>query len=972
MNLLRLSHATLSSIMASMYDIINTFRSFIYSSGQFSSSIADEPVENMKSMLDTAAERHGAGCIIAYSEGDVTDTASGRRLSYERLRDQAQSNAALLGQILNFKKSRLVLLHFGDHLENIIWFWSVVYADCTPVMSTPFTDNLEQRQKHIQHLHALLDDSPCITSSTSLGDFAGQAIIRPVVVEDLLQGRSSERHHRHCSRSVVTDPAILMLTSGSSGNSKAVCLNHAQILAAVKGKASVVRLDTRNAFLNWIGLDHVAGLIEIHLQAMYLGMDQVHVPAATVVADPSSFLNLVSRHRVSRSFAPNFYLAKLRQSIESNDPRIEKGLDLSCLSYLASGGESNHTNVCSTVAGLLHLKYGAPENVIIPGFGMTETCAGAIFNTSFPFYDIGNGLEFASVGKCMPGIHMRVTQAGVAMAVLPDEPGDLEVRGSVLFSKYYNNASATRDAFTADGWFKTGDQAIIDSAGYLRLVGRSKEVMNVNGVKYLPHELEAAIEDASIAGATSSYTVCFSHLAKDSTTEQILVFYLPTYLPGDSEARVQTLNAIVSIVMLQTRIRPYVLPLDRQALQKTTLGKISRAKIKTAFEQGDYAMHQRVDYESIKVYKERRRLNRAEPLSGLERLLVRELCEVLDLNAEDIDTESPIFSMGVTSVDLIKVKRNIEKQLSPARDVPMLALLTNPTIRALAKTMEISDTPTEYNPVVRMQHQGVKTPLWLVHPGVGEVLVFINLAKHITDRPVYTLRARGFNAGETSFETIQEAVMTYHAAIKKTQPIGPYAIAGYSYGTMLAFETAKILESNGDEVRFLGSFNLPPHIKDRMNQLIWSECLLHLSYFLDIITETTASELSAPLRPLSKQGALAKVVEIANPTRMAELSLTTDALYNWANLAFALQGMAKEYEPAGHVACMDVFYAIPLAAVAQSKKEWVEGPLSKWRDFVREEPRYHEVDGAHYTMISPEHVQRFAKKLKSVLQARGL
>lgn len=202
-------------------------------------------------------------------------------------------------------------------------------------------------------------------------------------------------------------------------------------------------------------------------------------------------------------------------------------------------------------------------------------------------------------------------------------------------------------------------------------------------------------------------------------------------------------------------------------MQKTTFGKISRAKIKTAFEHGDYAMHQRVDYESIKLYKERRSLSRAEPSYGLERLLVRELCEVLDLDAEDIDTERPIFSIGVTSVDLIKLKRNIEKQLSPARDIPMLALLTNPTIRALAKTIQKSDRPIEYNPVVRMQTQGIKTPLWLVHPGVGEVLVFINLAKHITDRSVYTLRARGIDAGETSFESIQEAVMTYHAAIKE-------------------------------------------------------------------------------------------------------------------------------------------------------------------------------------------------------------
>ena len=972
MNPLHLSRVTMSSSLALVYGILATIRSFICDSAQLLPSVADRPIDDVKSILDTAAERYSAGCIIAYPKDDVTDLASGRRLSYKELRDQAQSNAALLSQALNFKKSRLVLLHFGNHLDNIIWFWSVVYADCTPVMSTPFTNNIEQRQKHVQHLHSLLENSPCITSSSSLGDFSGQDILRPVVVEDLLKESSSERSHRYGSTSAVTDPAVLMLTSGSSGNSKAVCLNHQQIFAAIKGKASVVELDTRNAFLNWVGLDHVAGLIEIHLQAMYLGMDQIHVPAATIIADPSSFLNLVSRHRVSRSFAPNFYLAKLRQSIESDDPRIEKGLDLSCLSYLASGGESNHTEMCSAVASLLHHKYGAPENVIIPGFGMTETCAGAIFNTNFPFYDARNGLEFASVGKCMPGIHMRVTRAGAATPVLPDEPGELEVSGSVLFTRYYNNASATEDAFTADGWFKTGDQAIIDSAGYLRLIGRSKEVININGVQYLPHELETAIDDASIAGAKSSYTVCFSHLTKDSTTERILVFYLPTYLPEDNKARVQTLDAIVSIVMLQTRTRPYVLPLDEQALQKTTLGKISRAKIKTAFEQGDYAMHQRIDCESIKLYKQSRSLTRAGPPSELEKLLVRELSDILDLDAEGIDTDSSIFSIGVTSVDLIRLKRDIEKQLSPAKDIPMIALLTNPTIRALATSIEMPHRPTEYNPVVKMQHQGAKTPLWLVHPGVGEVLVFINLAKHMTDRPVYALRARGFNVGEMAFENIKEVVMTYHAAIKKTQPIGPYAIAGYSYGTMLAFETAKILEANGDEVRFLGSFNLPPHIKDRMNQLIWSECLLHLSYFLDIITEMTASELSAPLRSLNNQEALAKVVEIANPTRMVELSLTSDALYNWANLAFALQRIAKEYEPTGSVAVMDVFYAVPLVAVAQSKKEWVEGPLSKWRDFVKEAPRYHEVGGAHYTMISPENVQRFAKKVKSALQARGL
>ena len=133
-------------------------------------------------------------------------------------------------------------------------------------------------------------------------------------------------------------------------------------------------------------------------------------------------------------------------------------------------------------------------------------------------------------------------------------------------------------------------------------------------------------------------------------------------------------------------------------------------------------MYQRINNESIKSYKERQTLARAAPSSELERLLERAFCAVLDLDVEDMYIDNSIFSKGVTSVDLIRLERNIEKQLSPAKDIPMTALLTNPTIRALARSIEVSDMATEYNPVVKMQHQGAKTPLWLVHPGRGSRL----------------------------------------------------------------------------------------------------------------------------------------------------------------------------------------------------------------------------------------------------------
>ena len=178
------------------------------------------------------------------------------------------------------------------------------------------------------------------------------------------------------------------------------------------------------------------------------------------------------------------------------------------------------------------------------------------------------------------------------------------------------------------------------------------------------------------------------------------------------------------------------------------------------------------------------------------------------------------------------------------------------------------------------------------------------------------------------------------------------------------FETAKVLKANGDELRLLGSFNLPPHIRDSMNQLIRSECLLHLSYFLDIITETTASKLYTPLRSLHRGQELANVVEIANPARMAALSLTSNALDDWANLAFALQRIAKEYEPKGNVASIDVFNAIPLGALAQSKKNRVEGPLSKWQDFIKEAQKYHEVGRGTLYHDEPRECAEFCEEAK--------
>lgn len=188
---------------------------------------------------------------------------------------------------------------------------------------------------------------------------------------------------------------------------------------------------------------------------------------------------------------------------------------------------------------------------------------------------------------------------------------------------------------------------------------------------------------------------------------------------------------------------------------------------------------------------------------------------------------------------------------------------------------------------------------------------------------------------------------------------------------MLAFEVAKRLEADGDEVRFLGCFNLEPHIEWRMRQFDWVECLVHLAYFSDLISEESTNAVAPALRKLaSKEEALNHLLSMSQ-SRKEELELSSESLSGWADVAYSLQSSAVDYEPSGKVRTMDVFYCRPLAILSINKQQWLDDHLRQWDEFV-EGPAYHEVDGSHYTMLAPEHVSSFQKRLKRTMQARSV
>ncbi|KAI0173472.1 acetyl-CoA synthetase-like protein [Hypoxylon sp. FL1284] len=977
--------------------------------------------KTLQDVLRHKAKSDRPGRLLLYPLGN---TSHPTEITYTRLYEEAQRLSLIIRLLDNFRTGHPILLHFDDHWDIVLLFWSVLFAGGLPVLSSPLSNVENDRRRHIQALSSLLESPICFTRLRFLPMFGNNPGIHLQPIEHLLEETESfERDTGTCQNDTnkgspaqdlghngaVTyngmndespavqgpnhgkgqeigkrDLVMLMLTSGSTGNAKAVQFTHGQVLAAVTGKAAVRLLPPGLPLLNWIRLDHVAGLIEIHLQALWLGTDQVHVSPVDIVPSPRNFLDLLSRHRVSRTFAPNFFLAKLVLAMKSGP--VDRAWDLSSLTCVASGGEANDVATC-IAASALFARYGAPPGVIMTGFGMTETCAGAIFNVHCPSYDVAQGHTVASVGKCMMGIEMRVsTPANPGGLAAPGEPGDLEVRGPVVFRDYYRNPVATAQAFTSDGWFQTEDRGSIDSNGNLILLGRTKEVININGVKLVTADIQNAIEKA--LGDLVARLIVFA--TKAAYTERVTIAYVPNAFPVRDEETVYITRLATQACWMSTETRPLVFGIREESLPLlpvSTLGKISRPKMARLVENGEFTMDLELHEQAIQRTSLAAASNGPELVSKAEARLIEDVAETLGRIPEDltIHPATSLFDAGFTSMHFIKLKFHIERRLGT--NIPVIEIMKNSTISGLATYLEGQlqrskpGAPRQgyllmYDPVVVFRPNGSKTPLWLIHPGVGEVLVFVGLAQQLAadGRPVFALRAAGFERNQLPFSSIDQAVDVYVAAIRRRQPRGPYALAGYSYGTMLAFEAAKRLSAGGYEVRFLGSFNLPPHIKHRIRQLNWNACLLHLSHFLGLITEETSDvlEVDPSFRQLPLAEAIEGVLGLADTSRLEELGLERDALLRWVNVSFGLQDMAKDYEPSGKVNSIDIFHAAPLRAAAESREIWLREHLSRWADFVVEPPRFHAVQGAHYTMIGPEHVTSFAQTLIKALEARGV
>ena len=266
---------------------------------------------------------------------------------------------------------------------------------------------------------------------------------------------------------VAADPFLLLYTSGTSDQPKGVPLAYQGILGNARLGAPEHRITRADRILSAAPFGHLYALYSFHL-ALATGATTVLLPAFT----PPDFARTLGSEAVTVLFAaPAHIAACLGAGLLT--PEGLSSLRLAVLSGSAVP-PAVATGLCERM----------PGGRVTQLWGMTETQAGLYTRPDDPIETVAR-----SAGRPSPGTEVRV--AGRDDAALPvGEEGELHVRGPLLFPGYFNHSEANRDAFTADGWFRTGDLAVIGGDGNVAITGRCKDVINRGGVKYNPRDVE--------------------------------------------------------------------------------------------------------------------------------------------------------------------------------------------------------------------------------------------------------------------------------------------------------------------------------------------------------------------------------------------------------------------------------------------------------------------------------------------------
>ncbi|MGY4830900.1 malonate--CoA ligase [Sphaerotilaceae bacterium SBD11-9] len=355
--------------------------------------------------------------------------------------------------------------------------------------------------------------------------------------------RAAHHSDQHApAQKEADDLACILYTSGTTGRSKGAMLTHGNILSNALTLKAYWGWKEGDVLIHVLPLFHVHGLFVAAQGALLNGSKMIWFSRF----DPKAVVERLPQATVFMG-VPTLYVRMLAE------PGLTREACKSMRLFLAGS------------APLLIETFNAwrerTGHTIVERYGMSET----VILTSNPYDEHEGERRGGTVGFPLPGVGLRVRDDKGAPCPT-GEVGGIEVSGACVFSGYWRMPEKTKEEFTADGWFKTGDVGRIDERGYVTIVGRSKDLIISGGYNVYPAEIEGFIND--MPGVAESAVIGVPHPDFGEAGVAVVVAHPGAALDGD--AIQQALKSRIANFKVPKRV--YIV----HELPRNTMGKVQK------------------------------------------------------------------------------------------------------------------------------------------------------------------------------------------------------------------------------------------------------------------------------------------------------------------------------------------------------------------------------------------------------------
>ena len=449
---------------------------------------------------------------------DVVLRLGGRNVTRDELRTEAEQVAGGL-RGLGIATGDRVALYAANSLEWIVAYLGVLRAGACVVLMNPDYHSAEAQ-------HILGDSEPALViADQQRAQIVTQLDLRTVPIEDLPRGPAPPMPPLDSQ-----SPAAILYTSGTTGRPKGAVIDHGNFLAQGRGALEVWRWTSRDVLVHALPLFHLHGLgMGLH-GTLLSGGSAVLVPFT-----PEKVMHELTHGGTMFFGVPSMY-QRLCDWLEQHPT------DLSHVRVFVCGSAPLPPALFERCTRLLGQ---AP----VERYGITE---GGIVVTN-P-YD--GPRQPGRVGHPFPGVEVRL-----------GELDEVLLKGGQVFTGYWRNPQATAEAFTADGFFRTGDVGEIGDDGTLAIRGRIKELIITGGFNVYPREVELvlethpAVQEVAVAGVPS-----------DRWGEEVTAFVVPS---GQGDLVESEIIAFANERLASYKCPKRVVAVDK--LPRNAMGKVQRS-----------------------------------------------------------------------------------------------------------------------------------------------------------------------------------------------------------------------------------------------------------------------------------------------------------------------------------------------------------------------------------------------------------